>query len=397
MATTSGVSDYFLSNADVIIEALDRCEIRPPAVTGEHMISARRSLNLEMVSWNNSVPLLWKIDALPTLIPLQQGVSVYNLPTDTVTMLDTYLRTFQLLNQFNVAPEFTTTLNSTTVQAVVPNNGMLPQYWFQIATPIAVGGLVLFGFYQITEVIDTNTFQFTATSAATANAISTGLLPLLTTQLASTTVQVTLANHGYVAGQTFNIAAQTTVGGITLLGSYTISSVSDANNFFIQTFMTPSSATSAYENNGQVRIQAQSFNANPIDRILTPIGRTDYAQFPDKFRQTIPTQYFFERNVNPTVTMYQVPDQNGPYVLSTYLMRRIQNANPSMGEIPDIHYLFLDALCAKLAARLAVKYAKKMLPLLKEEANEAWALATTENRERAEDFIVPNLAPYFRM
>ncbi len=394
---TSGQSDYFLSCNDVLLESFDRIELRPPALTGEHMISGRRSMNLEMASWGNKVPLLWKIDSTPTMIPLQQGVSVYNLPTDTVTMLDTYIRTFQLPTQFNVTPDFTTIAGSNIITAVVADNAMLPGYWFQITTPIAIDGLVLFGFYEVINVISPSSFTFAAIGNGVSGIVHGGTLPLFTTTASSPLVQVTLANHGYVAGETFNVAASTTVDGIVLFGQYTISGVTDADSFIISTFSVASSSTSASENNGQVRIQAQSVNVDPIDRILTPIGRTDYAMLPDKFTQTIPTQYLFLRNVNPTVTLYQVPDGNGPYVLMTYLMRRIQNANPGMYEIPDIHFLFMDALCATLAARLAVKYAKKMLPVLQPLAKEAMDLALEENRERAEVMLAPNLAPYWRI
>jgi hypothetical protein len=397
-STTSGTSDFFLSCGNALIEAFERIELRPPEITGQHMISGRNSLNLELQSWNNFVPLLWKIDTTPTMIPLLPGVSVYSLPTDTVTMLDTYLRTFQLPNQFNVPPNFTTTAGNNIVTGVIANNGMLPGYWFQLVTPIAIDGIVLYGFYQVIDIIDQNTFTFQAAANALVGVANGGALPLFTTSVPSSQVQVTLANHGYTAaGQTFNIPPASQVDGINLQGAYNIVSIVDVNNFIIQTYTPASSLAVAYENNAMAQFQVQSNTVDPIDRILTPIGRTDYSEFPDKFRQTIPTQYLFLRNVNPTVTLYQTPNSFQPYVLMTYLMRRIQNANPSMNEIPDIHFLFQDALCAKLAVRLAVKYAKTMLPVLKEEAKEAWEAAITENRERAEDYIIPQLSPYWNI
>lgn len=394
---TSGESDYFLSVSDCLLESFDRLEIRPSAITSEHMISARRSINLELAGWGNNVPLLWKIDSTPTMIPLQQGVSVYNIPNDTVTMLDTYIRTFQLPTQFNVPPAFTVVAGSTSVTAVIANNAMQPGYWFQLTIPIAIGGIVLFGFYEVVSTINANTFTFIVPVVPSSSLTLGGSPPTFLTSVGSTEVQVSLANHGYSAGQSFDIAAQTSVGGILLIGTYTIVSVTDLNNFLIQTYSVASSNAIAIENGNQVQVQAQSANVDPIDRIITPIGRTDYAEFPDKFRQTIPTQYLFLRNVNPTVTLYQVPDGNGPYVLMTYLMRRIQNANPGMGETPDVHFLFLDALCARVAKRLAVKYAKPMLPVLTQDAKEAWDAAITENRERAEDYIMPVFDTYYRI
>ena len=68
-----------------------------------------------------------------------------------------------------------------------------------------------------------------------------------------------------------------------------------------------------------------------------------------------------------------------------------------MGQTADVHFRFLDALCAKLAARLAIKYAKPMLAVLAPAAKDAWDNAIGEERERAENFIMPDLSGYYRI
>lgn len=356
------------------------------------MISARRSLNLELQRWANLVPLLWEIDLYT--IPLQQGVSVYSLPTETSAVLDVYLRTFSLTNTFNVTPAFSITSGSAVVTVTVNNHGLQGNYWINIVTPISVGNLLLSGYYQVGTVIDGNTFTITAPENASSTT-SGGVVPEFTTTSGSTDITVTQANNGVVAGQQYNVGAETTVGGVTLYGAYTVQSVTDSSNFVISTYQVASSSASAYENDGELQMQGQSESVQPFDRIMTPMGRTDYAMIADKFSQAPPTTYWFDRQINPTMTIWQVPDGGGPYALSMYRMKRIQDANPSMGQTPDIPYRFYDALCACMARRLGMKYAKALLPALEKDEERALSEAQIEDRERAPIFITPQIEGYW--
>ena len=393
--TTSGISNFDPSLSDIILEAFDRLEMRPTELTSEHVISARRSLNFELTAWSSQVPLLWAIDS--QTIPLQQGVATYTIPSDTVTMLDTYVRTYQLSNQFNVTPAFSTTLGSATVAVSLAANGVQPGFWINIKTPVAVGGILLYGFYQVDSLNSANSFNVIASGVATSTVSIGGILAQFVSTSSSSSVTVNLPNHGLAQSNYFNVQVTTLVGGIYLSGQYTVQSVISPNSFVIATQEIASYNDAQYENLGLCQFMTQSANADPIDRILIPIGRTDYAMYPDKFVQSVPSVYWQDRTINPTVTLYQVPDGNGPYSLIYYRMRRLQNANPSMGQTADVHFRFLDALCAKLAARLAIKYAKPMLAVLAPAAKDAWDNAIGEERERAENFIMPDLSGYYRI
>lgn len=392
--TSSGTYNFQLSNADVVLEAFDRCEIRPAEITNEHLISARRSLNLELDSWSNLGINLWQVDLLQ--IPLIQGVATYNIDPTTVNILDTYLRTFQLPTTFTFTPNFSTVLGSNSVGVFIANHGLQVGYWIQIVTPISVGGLLLQGFYELASVINTNQFTILAASSATSTISSGGTLALFSTTATSSTVGVQLANHGLVVGQSFNIGASTMVGGLTLFGAYSVSGVTDVNNFGISVVEAAPLTATAYEAGGFCVINAQINNVTPTDRFMEPIARTDYAMISDKLVQAPPTCYWFDRTITPTITLWQVPDQNGPYVLNCYRMKRIQDAAPTMGQTADIPYRFYDTFCARMAARLAVKYAKSMLSVLQQLADKAWLEATTEDRERAEISILPSISMYWR-
>lgn len=136
----------------------------------------------------------------------------------------------------------------------------------------------------------------------------------------------------------------------------------------------------------------------PIDRILNPISRTDYAALPNKGIEGTPTVYWYDRLAPiSTVTIWQVPDGNGPYTFNAYGMKRIQDAGIANGETPDIPYRFLDAICADLAKRLARKFAPQLVVELTQEAAASWAEASTEDRERVQTFIAPDTSGYFRI
>ena len=87
--TTSGTQSFNLDLNNLIEEAFERCgaELR----TGYDMRTARRSLNLLTIEWANRGINLWTIEQ--GSIPLVQGQITYNLPVDTIDLLDSVVRT----------------------------------------------------------------------------------------------------------------------------------------------------------------------------------------------------------------------------------------------------------------------------------------------------------------
>lgn len=381
-----------------MLEAFDRLQIRAPEITLDHLVSARRSLGLVFQSkWSNRGANLWAVD-LQT-IPLSQGVAVYTLPADTVMVLDAYLRTYSMGSATSLAPAFATTTSSTTVTVAQVAHGLVVNQYVHVVLPVAIGGIVLLGFYQVLSVPTVNTYTITAATAATANA-SGGTVPAFTTVAASTTVSVALTAHGLLAGQTFIVQVSTTVGGIVLSGSYTIATVPTANSFTITVPYAAGSSATGSENAGLGQIAAQNVAQSPIDLILYPISRGDYAAQPDKFVQAAPTTYWLDRLSTPTVTLWQVPDSNGPYAFVYYRMRQVQDANITGTQSLDMPPRFYEAASADLTAALAWKFPPNPASGMTVEkyemaAKAAWAEAAGEDRERVTFSIVPDFGSYF--
>jgi hypothetical protein len=87
--TTSGTTSFSLNLNDIAEEAFERCgaELR----SGYDLRTARRSLNLMMLEWANRGLNLWTIEQ--GAIALVPGVASYNLPADTVDVIEHVLRT----------------------------------------------------------------------------------------------------------------------------------------------------------------------------------------------------------------------------------------------------------------------------------------------------------------
>lgn len=136
--------------------------------------------------------------------------------------------------------------------------------------------------------------------------------------------------------------------------------------------------------------------SDPIDRIILPISRTEYASYPNKEQQGFTTVFWFDRLLSPTVTLWPVPDGTSAQYLKYYRVSRIQDANLQGGENVEIPYLWMDAFAFGLAVRLAQVWAPQMLASIKPFADEAYQIAADQNVETAQQYISPSISGYFR-
>jgi hypothetical protein len=113
--TTSGTSAFNLDLNDLVEEAFERCgaELR----TGYDLRTARRSLNLLTIEWANRGINLWTIEQ--GTIPLIQGTNTYDLPDDTIDLLEHQIRTNA--GQTNNQTDITISRISISTYSTIPN------------------------------------------------------------------------------------------------------------------------------------------------------------------------------------------------------------------------------------------------------------------------------------
>lgn len=129
-----------------------------------------------------------------------------------------------------------------------------------------------------------------------------------------------------------------------------------------------------------------------VDLTITRISVSTYSSIPNKLQQARPIQIWINRQAAaPQFTVWPTPDSSQTYTLVYWRLRRIQDAGAGGTYTQDIPFRFLNALVAGLAYYLALKIpgAEARLPVLKEQYDQAWDLASTEDREKAAVRFVP--------
>ena len=168
----------------------------------------------------------------------------------------------------NPVVNITTTTGSPNVVVYDAGSNILNGDSVYIQTQISVGGLVLFGLYPCTF-LGPDQYQLTALDAlgaplaATSSVSSGGSVPVFAFNSNSSSVTVTLSNHGYVAGDTFPVIISTynSTANVTLYGNYTVQSVIDSSNFTINASAIAVSSSTSTLNGGNARYQYFITNA----------------------------------------------------------------------------------------------------------------------------------------
>lgn len=118
-----------------------------------------------------------------------------------------------------------------------------------------------------------------------------------------------------------------------------------------------------------------------VDTPVHRISRADYHAIPNKTKQGLPTQLYFDRKTG-TYKLWNVPE-NSTDVIRYYRLRQLQDVTAGQ-ETPDVPYRWYEALAAGLAAKVSLKFNKQVYGMLKAEAEEKFAQAKLEDRERVD-------------
>lgn len=130
------------------------------------------------------------------------------------------------------------------------------------------------------------------------------------------------------------------------------------------------------------------------DYALERVSRSDYINIPTKTQQARPSQFFVDRQINPTLKLWPVPDNSTDTVIIDRLVR-IDDADTYSNTL-DLPFRFYPCLAAGLAYYLAIKRAPDRVSLLKAVYEEEFERAASEDRDRASFNIQPSMA-YSRM
>ena len=122
------------------------------------------------------------------------------------------------------------------------------------------------------------------------------------------------------------------------------------------------------------------------DYSATPISRSTYLNYTVKTTSGRPTQYYFERTINPTLYLYPAADT--AYTLKYYALLRMKDAGDYTNNA-EIPFRFLPCMTAGLAYYIAMKKAPERIQLLKQVYEDEFQRAAAQDGERTSLFLTP--------
>jgi hypothetical protein len=122
------------------------------------------------------------------------------------------------------------------------------------------------------------------------------------------------------------------------------------------------------------------------DYSATPISRSTYLNYTVKTTSGRPTQYYFERTINPTLYLYPAADT--AYTLKYYALLRMKDAGDYTNNA-EIPFRFLPCMTAGLAYYISMKKAPERMQALKLLYEDEFKRAADEDGERTSVFLTP--------
>ena len=122
------------------------------------------------------------------------------------------------------------------------------------------------------------------------------------------------------------------------------------------------------------------------DFAATSISRSTYFNFTTKTTSGRPTQYYFERTINPTLFLYPAADV--AYTLKYYALVRMFDSGDYTNNA-QIPFRFLPCMTAGLAIYIAMKKSPDRIQLLKQVYEDEFQRAANTDGERTSVFLTP--------
>lgn len=128
---------------------------------------------------------------------------------------------------------------------------------------------------------------------------------------------------------------------------------------------------------------------NNTDYEVQRISRGDYVTLPNKTTQGRPSQFWFNRQINPVINLWAVPE-NSTDQLIYYYVQRIEDAG-SYTNTTDMPFRFYPCMVAGLAYYIAMKRSPDRLQLLKSVYEEEFQRAADEDEDRVPLKLQPSI------
>ena len=137
----------------------------------------------------------------------------------------------------------------------------------------------------------------------------------------------------------------------------------------------------------------ETIQGTATDIPLSRMSRAEYSHLATKSTTGKPNQFFIDKQITPTITVWPAPDKNTTYTLYCNTLTRMDDADAGANTL-QMPFRFYPCMVAGLAYYLALKKAPEKVQLLKALYEEEFTRALSQDEERASFRVSPDLRNY---
>tara|TARA_R100001377_G_scaffold7001_1_gene3748 strand:+ start:190 stop:885 length:696 start_codon:yes stop_codon:yes gene_type:complete len=137
----------------------------------------------------------------------------------------------------------------------------------------------------------------------------------------------------------------------------------------------------------------ETSSTETTDISMTRLSRAEYSNIVTKSSTGRPNQFFIDKQISPTISVWPAPDVSGKYTVHMNVLTRIDDADSATNTM-EVPFRFYPCLTAGLAYYISMKKAPQLTGQLKAIYDEEFNRAMDADEDRASFRIAPNLRGY---
>ena len=126
---------------------------------------------------------------------------------------------------------------------------------------------------------------------------------------------------------------------------------------------------------------------------MTRLSRSEYSAVPNKSIEGQPLQFFVDKQISPTISVYPTPDETSKYTIHLNVLTRMDDVDAATNTL-QMPFRFYPCLAAGLAYYISIKKNPERTGLLKQIYEEEFQRALDADEDRASLRITPDISNY---
>ena len=137
----------------------------------------------------------------------------------------------------------------------------------------------------------------------------------------------------------------------------------------------------------------QTSGSETTDVPMTRLSRAEYSHVTTKTSTGKPNQFFVNKQITPTITVWPTPDLSSTYTIHMNVLTRMDDVDAATNTL-EVPFRFYPCLAAGLAYYISIKKNPQMTAQLKAIYDEEFNRALSQDEDRASFKVSPNLRSY---